>query len=195
MSVMTYKKIWGGRTKNSLLFSILAGILIGLGGLINLRTGGIIGAFLFSIGLLGILSQGLKLFTGMAGDTIRKELWIVLLGNVFGTMITAIATSLTFPDLTAPDLVGRFELFPTFFKAVLCGILMTVAVRGWRKGVLWLPIPCVMAFILAGFSHCIADSYYYFLMRDPAYILPWLISVVGNLVGCNIPYKRWIQEQ
>lgn len=176
--------------------SIYAGMMIGLGGLINLSVGGgLMGAVLFSIGLMAVLSQGLKLFTGMAGDTIGIELWKVLLGNVIGTTVIGIITLSFFPSILPPDLISRVDLSQTFFKAVFCGILMSIAVRGWRRGITWLPIPCVTAFIMSGFSHSIADSYYYVLMMDPKFILPWLVSVVGNLIGCNIPYKRWIKKE
>ena len=169
--------------------------MIGLGGLIYLLIGGPLGAFLFSIGLLGILSQGMKLYTGIAGDEVSWNLGLVLIGNVIGTGIIALLSSFTFPDLLLPDLSGRFNLFGTFIRAIFCGILMTAAVRGYRKGVIWLPVICVMAFILSSFSHSIADSYYYFLLRDPSYCFPWILSVLGNLIGCNIPYKKWIKDK
>lgn len=165
--------------------------MIGLGGLIYLLVGGPLGAFLFSIGLLGILSQGMRLYTGMAGDEISWNLEKVLIGNIIGTGIIASLTWFSFPDVS-PDLSGRLNPGEVFLKAIFCGILMSIAVRAYRKGILWLPIICVMAFILAGFSHSIADSYYYILSKDP-YWSSWFFSILGNLIGCNIPYKKWVK--
>lgn len=165
-------------------------MMIGLGGLIYLMIGGPLGALLFSVGLLGILSQGLKLYTGMAGDEISWSLGVVLLGNIVGTGILAILTWIAFPAIPLPNLDR--EPLETFFKAIFCGVLMSMAVRGYRKGLVWMPLLCVPAFILAGFSHCIADSYYYIMRKDPCW-LSWGLSILGNLIGCNIPYKKWIK--
>lgn len=46
---------------------MLAGILIAVSAIVYLKIGGIVGAFLFSIGLLTILHFKLRLFTGKAG--------------------------------------------------------------------------------------------------------------------------------
>lgn len=75
--------------------SILAGFLICLGGIINLSVGGgILGATLFSIGLLTILYFKLNLFTGKAGllfdnkitDIDLIKIWI---GNFIGCAFCA----------------------------------------------------------------------------------------------------------
>lgn len=49
------------------MLSILAGMMIAIGGIINLSIGGIAGALLFSMGLLTILTLRFELFTGKAG--------------------------------------------------------------------------------------------------------------------------------
>ena len=46
---------------------LLAGMMISLGCTIFLKIGGIVGAILFSIGLLGVVTYQLNLFTGKAG--------------------------------------------------------------------------------------------------------------------------------
>ena len=75
--------------------SILAGFLICLSALINLASGGgLIGAFLFSTGLLTILHFKLNLFTGKAGlffdnkitDVELIKIWI---GNFIGCAFCA----------------------------------------------------------------------------------------------------------
>ena len=69
--------------------SILAGFMIALSAAIYLSVGGVIGAFMFSIGLLSILYFQYSLFTGKAGmlaeGAIRPErLVLVWLGNLIG---------------------------------------------------------------------------------------------------------------
>ena len=48
--------------------SIMAGIFISIGCVVNLAVGGIVGAALFSLGLTAILVFNFNLFTGKAGD-------------------------------------------------------------------------------------------------------------------------------
>lgn len=47
--------------------SILAGIMISIACVTYLSAGGVVGALLFTMGLLGILFYQMKLFTGKAG--------------------------------------------------------------------------------------------------------------------------------
>ena len=52
---------------NLFILSIIAGIMIGIGGLVNLSIGGVVGAIVFSVGLLTIIYYQFALFTGKAG--------------------------------------------------------------------------------------------------------------------------------
>ena len=47
--------------------SILAGMFISLGCIVNLTVGGYLGAILFSFGLLSVVHYKLKLYTGTIG--------------------------------------------------------------------------------------------------------------------------------
>lgn len=53
-------------TVRRILSGILAGICIATGAMLYLSVGGIVGAFLFSVGLLCVISKGNMLFTGQA---------------------------------------------------------------------------------------------------------------------------------
>ena len=82
------------------MYSILAGIMISLGCIINLQVGGIGGALFFSLGLITILMFNFDLFTGRAGllasDQITyKRLGQIWLGNLYGALMVAAALSLT----------------------------------------------------------------------------------------------------
>ncbi len=84
------------------MLSILAGMLIGLGGIIYLRVGGPVGASLFAIGLLTILHFKLELFTGKAGLLATKEikpfkLLSIWLGNFLGASGMGVLYSATMP--------------------------------------------------------------------------------------------------
>ena len=72
------------------MYSILAGIMISLGCIINLQVGGIGGALFFSLGLITILMFNFDLFTGRAGliptgQMTWKKLGLIWLGNLYGS--------------------------------------------------------------------------------------------------------------
>ena len=74
------------------MLSILAGMMIAIGGIIYLTLSGIEGALLFSMGLLTILCLKLELFTGKAGLLATREikpgkLFEIWIGNFLGTWI------------------------------------------------------------------------------------------------------------
>ena len=76
------------------LKSVFGGISISIASFIYLQTGGVIGAVLFSAGLLMILNLGFKLFTGTVGyfDSavyVPSNVFI-LLGNVSGCMASLV---------------------------------------------------------------------------------------------------------
>ena len=75
-----------------LIKSIFAGIMIGIAGTVYLRVdNNIVGALLFSIGLLVICMYGMNLYTGKIGYILINklnyiyELLITILGNFIGT--------------------------------------------------------------------------------------------------------------
>lgn len=186
-----------------LIKSIFAGIMIGIAGTVYLRVdNNIVGAFLFSIGLLVICMYGMNLYTGKIGYILINklnyiyELLITTLGNFIGTFLVARLVLLTrFKSVSdkAVDLVNlklNDNLFSIFILAVLCGILMYIAVNNYKKinneiGKYSCIFMCVMVFILSGFEHSIANMYYISVanllsLKSLLYIL---IMILGNSVG------------
>lgn len=186
-----------------LIKSIFAGIMIGIAGTVYLRVdNNIVGAFLFSIGLLVICMYGMNLYTGKIGYVLINklnyiyELLITILGNFIGTFLVARLVLLTrFKSVSdrAVDLVNlklNDNLLSIFILAVLCGILMYIAVNNYKKinneiGKYSCIFMCVMVFILSGFEHSIANMYYISVanllsLKSLLYIL---IMILGNSVG------------
>lgn len=186
-----------------LIKSIFAGIMIGIAGTVYLRVdNNIVGALLFSIGLLVICMYGMNLYTGKIGYILINklnyiyELLITILGNFIGTFLVARLILLTrFKSVSdkAVDLVNlklNDNLFSIFILAVLCGILMYIAVNNYKKinneiGKYSCIFMCVMVFILSGFEHSIANMYYISVanllsLKSLLYIL---IMILGNSVG------------
>lgn len=178
-----------------------AGITIGIGGAVYLTLENrVIGAVLFGVGLYTIVLNGLFLYTGKVGDLISakdKKAYILQLiftwtGNLAGTALAAAAISATrIRNLRrTAEVICKTKLADTphsiLILAVFCGILMYVAVDGFReKGNPLILFFCVTVFILCGFEHCIANMFYFSLagawsLRAVIYLL---LMTLGNSVG------------
>lgn len=188
--------------------SIFAGIAIGTAGFGFLASGiqsevygSLVGAVLFSFGLLTVVGYKLKLYTGTAGFITRNEigdLFMVLLGNIAGCLCVALLSRMSPLDMqTAAQKVLELRLGNGAVRcgllAIGCGFIMTTAVCFARQGQ-YLPLVFgVPLFIVCGFPHCVADVFY-FLCVPVAFLKANLLSVLvlyvcivlGNLVGCNL---------
>ncbi len=187
-----------------LALAILAGIMIGIGGVVYLSVENIvIGSLLFSIGLFFVLCFELNLFTGKIGYLFNNpisytlDIIIIWLGNFIGIVFTGILIKLTriYPiiydrvhEISAIKLSD--DIFSILILSTFCGILMYVAVDGYktlkgsaeRVSAVVLPIS---VFIICGFEHCIANMLYFTLanawnINTFIYIL---VMTLGNSIG------------
>lgn len=178
--------------------SILAGICISIGCIVNIMSGGgITGAILFTFGLITVVHYKYSLYTGTAGfvsstNEILSLFLTVLFGNIIGCAIVSIAASYAIPGVVAgaESIVSvrlEFDCVQAFIRAIFCGYLMTTAVKFAREGK-WLPLLfAVPVFIMAGFYHSIADTFY-FITSGSLVTLKWhyLMEILGNFFGCNL---------
>ena len=183
------------------MLSIVAGMMIAIGGIIFLTLSGLEGALLFSMGLLTILCLKLELFTGKAGLLATREikpgkLVEIWLGNFIGSWIIAFLLIMTprgieltnkASEIVAIRLANGF--FVNLIYGIMCGILMFIAVKTWQftNGNPFYAMMPVGIFIMCGFNHCIADMFY--LHMGCMHILDYHILIpttIGNLIGCNI---------
>lgn len=189
--------------------SFLSGIFISVGAIAFLKVGGILGACLFTFGLISIIHYQLKLYTGVSGFVSNVDdcitLPIILLFNIIGCAVLAYFAKSFMPDqmATAKNIVqSRLSQggFNVFLLATLCGFIMTTVVKFAREGK-WLPLLFgIPLFIMCGFVHSIADAFYYSFGLDGSadftgnVIGIYLISVLGNFFGCNL-YRiiMWIK--
>lgn len=184
--------------------AIMAGICIGIAGF-GYLVNSTIGMFLFAFGLAAVVQYKLKLFTGTAGFVESKsdllDLLIILAGNVVGCLCVALLSRCsTFELQTAAETLLDKRLANGALNASLlsigCGFLMTTAVTFARKSkefADWLPLLfAVPMFILCGFPHCIADTFYYLccspkkLLSEPMFPLLYAGIITGNFIGCNL---------
>lgn len=196
---------------NTFRSALLAGIAVGIAGWGYLAYKDIVGAVLFSFGLLTVVNYKLKLYTGTAGFVALRsedgksrwlkaigELLFILFGNVMGCMLVALFARLSPMDLGASAqaiLEGRLAIGPVRagLLAIGCGFIMTTVVTFAREGKPLVLLFGVPLFINCGFPHCLADAFYY--MATPvSYTGAHLLEIVmlypclvaGNFIGCNL---------
>ena len=188
--------------------SMYAGIAIGLAGFGFLAAGiqseaygPLFGAVLFCFGLLTVVGYKLKLYTGTAGFIVKGEvgmLAMILLGNILGCLCSSLLARVSPMDLQGAaqkilELRLRTGALRCGLLGIGCGVMMTTAVRFAREKN-YLPLLfAVPLFIVCGFTHCVADAFYYccvpvsFLKAHAWEILGVYGSIVlGNLIGCNL---------
>ena len=170
------------------LLAVLAGVYIALAGVAasigSALAGRLAGACIFPAGLAMVIIAGSELFTGnnlMVISLLEKRItpgqllraWaVVYIGNFAGGMLVAalavgggsldgigeavLATAVTKVSLS---------FSAALIRGVLCNILvcaavwMAMAATGAGGKILCLYMP-VMAFVLCGFEHCIANMFY-----------------------------------
>lgn len=188
--------------------AVLSGFMIGIGGTVYLSCENkVVGAFLFTIGLITICEFGFNLYTGKVGYTLvngwkwpekLKFLGIVILGNYTGTMLYGLAFGAGKPELREKagkicEAKLRQNMAMVFLLAICCGLLMYIAVDAYKKNAgnvakyvaILIGIP---TFILSGFEHSIADMVYFafaplsvnFQVDTYAFLL---VVVIGNGIG------------
>lgn len=188
--------------------SIFAGIAIGTAGFGFLASGvqseaygSLVGAVLFSFGLLTVVGYRLKLYTGTAGFIRKNEvgdLFLILLGNIIGCLCVALLSRVTPLEIQAAaqnilELRLRTGALRCGLLGIGCGFIMTTAVQFARQKQ-YLPLLFgVPLFIVCGFTHCVADAFYYlcvpvaFWKAHALQILAVYVCIVlGNLAGCNL---------
>ena len=182
--------------------SILAGVAIGIAGLCFLRGGKLVGAALFAFGLSAIILSKWALFTGACGfaDYRKPVSWVsvfmMLALNAVGVILACQLGS--YPEsITAAAEMAELRLntpVPKLFGgSILCGFIMTVSVMHAREGK-WLPLLLgIPTFVICGFPHCVADICYYSLSGQCGW--QWGVSILGNLIGCNIPTITTFKER
>ena len=191
--------------------SIISGIAVGIAGWGYLAYKDIVGAVLFSFGLLTVVNYKLKLYTGTAGfvalrDDAGRSRWMkaigellfILFANVLGCMLVALlsrCSPLPLGESAQAILESRLALGPVRagLLAIGCGFIMTTVVTFAREGKPLVLLFGVPLFINCGFPHCLADAFYYMatpLSYTGEYI--WEIVVLypclvaGNFIGCNL---------
>lgn len=197
--------------KNTFRSSVLSGIAVAIAGWGFLAFPNIIGAVLFSFGLLTVVNYKLKLYTGTAGFVPLRyedgrsrwlkaigELLFILGANIFGCLLVSLLTRMSPIELgeqAQKILESRLAIGPmrAGFLAIGCGFIMTTVVTFAREGKPLTLLLGVPLFINCGFPHCLADAFYYMtvpvdytLAHIGEVVVLYPCLVIGNFIGCNL---------
>lgn len=159
-----------------LLSSLFSGLMIGIGCTVYLScTNKLVGALLFCAGLFFILTNGGTLFTGICGlkTPVKKMAWVFVL-NGLGTLIPGLVSwsnvvgdTTKLGETAATLMLNKLGMnpFSWLLNGLLCGVLMYLAVIGYKKakdslhGIATV-LFAIPVFIVCGFEHSIADMGY-----------------------------------
>ena len=152
--------------------------------------GGVLGALLFSIGLLVILNMEFKLFTGTIGyiktlDDFFDNV-IILFGNILGACLLVTLSPVSAVSILIEKL--SVSLLLAFVRAIVCGSLIYSAVHCHKQGKDYMVVACVMGFILCGAEHCIADLCFAIATGVMSFKIFLFLTIVtlGNSLGAII---------
>lgn len=176
--------------KKLIIKSILAGVLIALAGILYVNCENkYIGSFLFSLGLISVVFLEAKLYTGVIGycnskKTFADAAWILLFNVVSAFLVGLIYKSGNGSISIMENIINRSP-FRVFLESLGCGICIYLSVELYKKSKsIFSLVLGVMAFILAGFTHCIAISFY--IGASDLELIHFgylLICIVGNSIG------------
>jgi len=196
-----------------LLDGLSAGIMIVLGCSVYLACSNkYVGACLFSVALLTVCIMKQSLFTGKIGTLIenhKKEnfalVFLGLLGNTIAVILLGLAVSYAVPNLSeTAKVICEAKLtdqnfLQTLIRAMMCGILMYVAVTIYKENNTTIGIIfAIPAFILSGFEHSIADMGYFAIANIFSLeVLGFICTVLlGNALGAFIlPLLRLAKKE
>ena len=182
------------------LLEVLAGVVIALGCVASLCAPNYIGLILFAIGLLMVKRFGLRLLTGKAGLMIEEgvkapkaamELGKIFALNIVGTFMMALLTLLMW-QIDSPEVALAVEraqvdsLLSVFVRSMFCGVLVYAGVKAETA---LETIMYVFAFLVCGFTHSIAYSFYFWIsvltaQATTQMLFALLIAAIGNVLGC-----------
>lgn len=195
------------------VLGILAGIAISFGsaGFVACSLNGdkILGSVFFSVGLLLVCSFGFKLYTGQIGKVFENkksfllDLLVMYIGNFVGALfcgflssmiITSDAMSTNIMNIANGKVIGEnLQWYQLLIQSFFCGMLVYLGVEIFKKaekGAVKVAglVLCVAVFVIAGFSHCIANMYYLsaarlFISDFGITMLSILLSTIGNSLG------------
>lgn len=154
--------------------SVLAGCLIGMAGwafLISqtLALGDwakVIGAVLFSLGIISVILFEASLFTGKIGYVNTKKKLLDSLIILVINLMVVFFIGLVYQRIkgSSQAMASRLakEWYEILIDAVGTGACIYITVEGYKKTKSFVPVILgIVVFILAGFEHCVANMFFF----------------------------------
>jgi formate/nitrite transporter FocA (FNT family) len=194
---------------------VLAGLLIGIGGAVNLQLSSmgqpIFGAVFFSFGLMCVCILGANLFTGKVGYLLENDknyaidVGIMAIGNIVGAMLVGYLAGVIFPDwavaLPAKFLYGEGATwYGCILRALGAGAFVYLAVECFKRienypAKLLMICLSISTMVLLGCNHSIANVFYFAYAQIRVAGFDWInaivsviVAMIGNSVGSLILY-------
>ena len=187
-----------------LIKAIYAGLLIGIAALAYMSSENtVVGAFLFSFGLMVIVATGYYLYTGKVGYLVTEKNYIptvlvTIAGNIIGTFAIAMAARFSLSALISKaEAITAYKLsngiLEVLVLAILCGMMMYLGVEGYKRtknetAKVFIVSFAVVIFILAKFEHSVANMVYFFLAGSFTLktLLYLFVMILGNAIGAML---------
>ena len=181
--------------------SALSGVMIAIGGYAFLGCENrVVGAMLFTVGLITITPFGFDLYTGRIGyfpvqsRTERLQTLLSLPGNAVGCLLAGLARKPAGAVQALCEARLAKDFSTLLVDGLFCGILIFICAEIYttRGPVLGILI-CIPTFILCGFEHSVADIFYFVNARIFSLQAVGVVLAValGNALGALlIPAAR-----
>lgn len=182
---------------------ITAGILISLASIVYANCpNGVVGSFLFSLAFIAILRIGLKQFPSLVGSCRARiadiyTIAFIFIGNVIGSCFSFLSPNVSYDIVTTKLSQSAWQ---TLFGGILCGFFMyLICLLNYEGSNTITGIMCVMAFMLGGGEHSIADICFIFNSRyfTKESLLFVVLVIVGNVFGakfCRVLLDECVSE-
>lgn len=188
--------------------SLLAGVTIGIGGLLYLASFNIIlGAILLASVLIGTNLLNLNSFTDKSGfisdSQDARRLVLVLCLNMVAAFIFGLIVKLMVPGISKSADAILFTqlntgLLSIIIKSLVAGFLITLAIEAHSNSKHILSLLYFMGLIVTDCTHCILSVFYYvvsytFYNDIEWFILQLLLIIVFNFIG-SILYNLFVNR-
>ncbi len=194
-----------------LISAIFAGLMLCIGCSVFIgavaNDAKFIGSFFFSVALILILVTGTALYTGKIGYAFENkasfvsDLIIIWIGNLIGATgsgyllrLTRLASGSFYQaGVALSDARLNDSYFSLFVLAIFCGMLVFLAVEGYKKFEspfvkFAVVILAIGSFVASGFEHVVADMFFFAFANAWAtdfwkVFLSLLVMTAGNSLG------------
>ena len=174
--------------------SILAGFLISFAGIAYLLCkekglSDVICSLVFSIGLISVIVLESNLYTGKIGyvDSNQKAIdaCIILVTNLLTAFLFGLLFRLTYGKINLMEIKMNKDLERFFADSFFCGVCIYIAVEGYAITKSFIPVIMgVFVFVICGWEHCVADTFYFGAGdMSPRGLMYLLICILGNSFG------------